>query len=262
VTEGLGGATAARERLRELVPYAHGLARKLAADEETARDLAQEALAKAWEKQDQLEDPVKAKPWLRRITVNLFLSQLRATGKMRINEAYNEADAHDPLEDIADTQRPSPVEETMASHEVLALRDGCFLAMARKLTLEQRVAFSLRCMFGLTLEETSAYLGCSPGAAKALVHRATANLSAFFCGHCVWIDPNAADCHCEAWVGFTERRAENQKKARRKLIESFPEAPSSASVPPEKRKLVLARYLAMPDRGPGADWYDSVINSL
>ena len=47
------------------------------------------------------------------------------------------------------------VMEVSVSKEIENLRNGCFLSMVRKLTLLQRMAFSLSDMFGCTIEETA-----------------------------------------------------------------------------------------------------------
>jgi len=179
------GETLLFPSLESLIPYAFGLAWKLARSKEEAEDLAQESLLKAWEKRTQLRDAVSVKPWLRSILVTTHLQRLRASEKPDWRRAVEEGG--DEVEHI-----PDPVPEiaalVAADEAVLAMRNGCFLAMGRKLTLEQRTVFSLSCMFGLGIKEIAGYLQTSPGAIKALLYRAKTNLAAFFNTHCAWIE--------------------------------------------------------------------------
>ena len=48
-----------------------------------------------------------------------------------------------PTEDV--------IEEVQASEDVISMRNGCFLAMSRKLSVNQRIVFSLIDMFGLSI---------------------------------------------------------------------------------------------------------------
>lgn len=246
------------EGIRSLVPYAYGLARRLTKTEDEAEDLAQEALARAWEKRAQPRDAGALKGWLRSVVVTTYLSSLRRAGlELRLS-----VDGDVDVDACADPEAPDPLAEAVAGDEVLAMRNGCFLAMARKLTLEQRLVFSLRAMFGLRCEEIAPYLDCSVGAVKALLHRAVANLGGFFDGHCAWVDPARADCRCEAWIAFAEGRLDNVRKARGRLFDAFPETPAGEGASDEKRRCVLGYYAAMPDRAPDEAWYRAVIASL
>ena len=249
------GETLLFPSLESLIPYAFGLAWKLARSKEEAEDLAQESLLKAWEKRTQLRDAVSVKPWLRSILVTTHLQRLRASEKPDWRRAVEEGG--DEVEHI-----PDPVPEiaalVAADEAVLAMRNGCFLAMARKLTLEQRTVFSLSCMFGLGIKEIAGYLQTSPGAIKALLYRAKTNLAAFFNTHCAWIE-DTADCRCEQWLAFSGVRQGNREEARKRLLESLPEVPPAGEVDMRKRARILAFYRDMPDRLPDSEWYRRVL---
>ena len=59
------GETLLFPSLESLIPYAFGLAWKLARSKEETEDLAQESFLKAWEKRMQFRDAVSVRPWLR-----------------------------------------------------------------------------------------------------------------------------------------------------------------------------------------------------
>lgn len=114
------------------------------------------------------------------------------------------------------TPPPIQLDEVEANEEVLKLRDGCFLAMTRKLSLNQRIAFSLVDMFGLSIKEVSEILDITPKAVKGLLYRARLNLESFFQGHCSFLDINNP-CTCKEWIEFMSTRNSIQKKMRQSL---------------------------------------------
>ncbi|HOU84526.1 MAG TPA: sigma-70 region 4 domain-containing protein [Spirochaetota bacterium] len=71
-------------------------------------------------------------------------------------------------------------DDIIANETVKSIRNGCFLAMARKLTLEQRIVFSLAEMFEISLDEISDILNISIPAVKGLLFRARKNIFNFF----------------------------------------------------------------------------------
>ena len=71
-------------------------------------------------------------------------------------------------------------DEIIADETIKSIRNGCFLVMARKLTLEQRIVFSLAEMFEISLNEISDILNISIPAVKGLLFRARKNIFNFF----------------------------------------------------------------------------------
>jgi DNA-directed RNA polymerase specialized sigma24 family protein len=78
-----------------------------------------------------------------------------------LTDAETEAAAFD------DTQYALPEEEVIVSESIRQMQNGCFFAMVRRLTLDQRIAFSLVDMFGLSAAETARLTGITEGALKA-----------------------------------------------------------------------------------------------
>jgi len=63
------------------LPSMVGLARTICGDRETAKDIAQEAMSKAYENWSKIERYDKPGAWLRRVTINLAISKRRRAGR-------------------------------------------------------------------------------------------------------------------------------------------------------------------------------------
>ena len=230
---------------------------RLTADPDDTMDLVQETLLAGWEKFDQLKNRDRAGGWLKKICLNLFLVKKRAPGVPVFS-----IDESDSSHEIPDTRRPDQLSELVADEKVLFIRNGCFLAMSRKLTLEQRVVFSLTDMFGMRLEEAAGVLGISLPAAKSMQHRARINLQNFFRERCDIITPDAP-CSCRAWAEFAgKREAIRAEAAKRKFSFVFPGDPEELPLAAEKRDKILSIYREIPDFLPDDGWYGKVLESI
>ena len=225
-----------------------------------AEELAQATLVKAWEKRHQLKDEKSRKAWLRKICTNLFLMEKRkekgykplsldALVDLDKEGASLQMKANDPL----------PEEELVIKESIREMRDGCFLAMTRKLTLNQRVVFSLVEMFGMSLKDVAEILNISESASKALLYRARLHLDQFFSNKCQWIN-ETNPCQCEAYLSFQTEK-ETRKKEVRKRIQSFrfPEEPDRVIYNDEVRQKVKRIYEEMPSRTPNQQWFHQMI---
>lgn len=130
--------------------YIYNLAYQFSGQKELADDLAQETFIQAWKHLEQLQKPAALKQWLRTICINQFKMLLRKEN--RLQTVYT-----DNLEELErDGQLlvnipASIVDEVQSTEDVACMRNGCFLAMSRKLTINQRLAFSLIDMFGQSI---------------------------------------------------------------------------------------------------------------
>lgn len=239
--------------------YIYRFALKLTADSTLAEDLTQNTFINAWKNYHQLKVPQAIKKWLRVICYNEFKQYLRKDKKILIDSYQNiedlEKDAH-YLQDV----EPLPIDEVIVKEEIKKLRDGCFLAMARKLTLHQRIVFSLVDMFGLSKDEVAQLLGISCQAVKGLLYRARMNLDSFFQGHCQFLDIHNA-CRCEAWLELMEDRSRFQKQMR-ETIDIFPKQAQNNHFDKETRQKVSYYYQYIPDAKPDDDWFDNLIKII
>ena len=151
----------------------------------------------------------------------------------------------------------SPDDEVIVGEEIQSLQNGCFYAMARKLTLPQRIAFSMVDMFGMSMEETADMLEISTGALKGLLYRARMNLDAFFADHCDLIDAKNS-CSCAAWIHFSENHSGNQKKIR-DAIEKKEYEEKGFRFNQQVRGKIAYLYREIPEKRPSDEWFQKVI---
>jgi RNA polymerase sigma-70 factor (ECF subfamily) len=239
--------------------YIYNYALKLTCHPMDAEDIAQETFLKAWLKKEQLKNEMALRKWLQIICYNEFLM------KMRQKENKN----HLPVPDIEALEVegdlliqtiPGPEDEVLVEEEIKELQNGCFLAMVRKLTLNQRIAFSLIDMFGMKINEVADLLEISVPAAKGLLYRARMSIDSFFADHCNHINTDNP-CSCKAWIRFYNNREMMQQKTK-KLVQTLDYREKGYIFNETVRKRVQNLYLNMPERQPSKEWYDRVINSL
>src|SRR5258706_7606412 len=134
-----------------------------------ADDLSQEAIARAIERAEDLQDAGAADGWLFRIATTVCLDHLRRESRTR-----GLTDLVDPVA-FDDFAAPSAGPETSA-----ILRDDVRLAVVaalQHLAPKQRAALLLHDVCGLPLAEVASTLGSNGNAAKATLHRARAALA-------------------------------------------------------------------------------------
>ena len=157
-----------------------------------------------------------------------------------------------------------PEDEVIVKESISELQNGCFLAMARLLTLNQSIAFSLVDMFGLSLEEVSEILNISKSATKGLLYRAHMNLDSFFDNHCNILDVKNP-CSCEAWIEFANKKENLQDEAKQKnnkLIKTLNYKESNYTFNNNVRNKINYLYKNMPDKKPSDEWYEGIIKVL
>lgn len=239
--------------------YIYCFALKLSTNPDIAKEMTQITFINAWKNLEQLTEPRAIKKWLRMICYNEWKQYLRKNNQLRIDPYETietlENDAH-----YFQDNNPSPIEEVIVKDEIAKLRNGCFLAMTRKLTFNQRVAFSLIDMFGLSIYEVSELLDISPQAVKGLLYRARINLDSFFQEHCYFIDIHNA-CRCEAWLSFIKDRDSFQKKMR-ETIDVLNSHDKTHHFDHKTRQKVMYYYQHMPNQRPNDEWFKNLIKII
>ena len=165
------------ERYAELVDRyqapAIRLAFSLLGNHADAEDASQEAFVSAYRSLAQFRSQAKFSTWLFRIIVNKCKDRYRQRGRQPITMALGEPDPEQDgylfvdVEDSAAGPR-----ERADSHEVVAQLSLAITA----LPLQQRTAFALHYLHGLTLGEVADVMGCREGTIKSHIFRATAHL--------------------------------------------------------------------------------------
>lgn len=135
-------------------------------DHDTALDLTQDSLVRAWTRLAECRDPGQFRSWLFRILRNICLDHLKNLRQRSVS-----------LDALVDAGR-IPDSRT-GTDRVVGLEVADALAA---LTPQLREAFLLKHDAGYSYEETAEIVGASPAAVKMRVHRAREALHAFLVG--------------------------------------------------------------------------------
>lgn len=237
--------------------YIYNYALKLTCHPQDAQDITQETFVKAWKSLDMLKEEDAVATWLQTICFHLFLDKKRKEKPV------------DFLEDMGSLEQDGtlltevsvlPEDEVIVAEEIKNLQNGCFLAMVRRLSLNQRITFSLVDMFGLNIEYVADVLEISKGAAKGLLYRARMNIDSFFADHCaILYEKNP--CSCQAWIAFSSKRAGMQKQAK-KLVNKLDYKEKNYVYREEVRKKLKYLYGNMPEQKPPEEWYQNVLKII
>ena len=241
--------------------YIYNYALKLSCNPSVAEDIAQETLIKVWENISQLKDDNAIKKWITIICLNIFRMKMRKEKGFR-ELSYEEIHELEGDGKLFTSNDPLPEDYVIVDESIKDLQNGCFLAMVRRLTLNQRIAFSLVDMFGIKVDETAEILQLSKAATKGLLYRARMNLDSFFGDHCNLLSIDNP-CSCSAWIEFSKRRSDLQKEVEKiKLVNYLDYKEKDYKYDEEVRKKVKYLYENMPDKKPSDEWYTSVITAL
>jgi RNA polymerase sigma-70 factor (ECF subfamily) len=148
-----------RDDIVEIIPSLRAFAVSLCGSRDKADDLVQEALTKAWAKQDGFQPGTHFRAWMFTILRNLFYSQHR--------KSRREVPDHDGL-----------LSARLAVHpEQQGFIDLAEMNQALKfLSVEQREALILVTAEGLSYEQAAEICGCAVGTVKSRVNRARTRL--------------------------------------------------------------------------------------
>ena len=141
--------------MAKLIPSLRGLARLLYRNEESAADLTQETLAKAWAARGSFAPGTNLKAWLFTIMRNQFHSEARRAWRQM------------PWDEQAAERIAGPRAEQIWAME---LKDA--VRAMKSLSKRQRDALLLAGVGGLSSEDAASVLGSRPTAVKSRVSRA------------------------------------------------------------------------------------------
>lgn len=135
-------------------------AQRILGDAEEARDVAQLAFVRAWQKLARYDSRWSFSTWLYRIATNLAIDMLRSRDSRERSHAGH-------LRLVGDSVAPVAPSE-MAESEVQRI----FLELAEELSPSQRTAFVLREVEGRSTGEVAEILGCSEATVRNHVFQA------------------------------------------------------------------------------------------
>ena len=158
VAEAREGSARAFECLyREHVNRVYALCLRMAGNDLTAEELAQEAFVKAWEKLSTFRGESRFGTWLCRLTINTVLTRLKKDGRRGLREVSDNG----VLADSApNQQRANPGLRMDLEQAISALPEGA------------RIAFVLHDVEGYRHDEIAEMSGTAVGTSKAQLHRA------------------------------------------------------------------------------------------
>ena len=148
--------------------HVYGLAYSLVGDWAEAQDIAQETFIRVYANLEQLRDPARFAPWLRRVTFSVTMNWLRAYRPQAFEQLDGRVDL-DRLE-IPDF-RPGPAE--VAEKRELA---RAVMSAVASLPSEYRVPLTMFHLDGLSYRKVADFLDIPLGTAKSLIHRARERL--------------------------------------------------------------------------------------
>ncbi len=194
-------AAAKRELIERCVSYRDDVYRfvnRMTADAALSDDITQETLLRAVKNIERFAGRSELKTWLIAIAKNEVYSTVREKKRnlrrlMELRAAGNAA----------------PQNHALSRHEEEAyldqIKNGCLTALLTCLPFNQRAAFVLYALSGVSMETTAEILGKTENAARILVTRAKATIRRFLCSHCEHLE-EAPRCRCLNMLNFSLER--------------------------------------------------------
>jgi RNA polymerase sigma-70 factor (ECF subfamily) len=169
-----GDETAFQELFRKLSPRVLQFARRFVGSDAQAEELTQDVFVQVFRFRHRYRPQSRLSTWVFTIATNLCLNELRRPERQLRVDLW-ERTAED------DTRREGPVlvdEDTPTPEEGAAGRELSrrLTAAIEQLPAKQRAALLLSRMDGLAYRDVGEALGCTEGAVKALLFRATQTL--------------------------------------------------------------------------------------
>jgi RNA polymerase sigma-70 factor (ECF subfamily) len=158
-----GDARAFESLYRQHCGAVFGLTLRLTGRAPEAEELTQEVFVRAWEHRQDFDNPDHFRRWLRKVAVNLWLTETRRRRPLALADL--DSDAEDRVLDPS-TRR-------------VAANSGHRLDLERAIaTLSERLraVFVLFDVYGYRHEEIGTMLEITPGSSKVLLHRARRRL--------------------------------------------------------------------------------------
>jgi len=141
-------------------------------NKEDAEDLAQEVFLEVFESVKHFKEEAQLSTWIYRISVNKCLEELRKRKQLKRAAYFKSLIGLNPLhENISAEKMNHP--GFIAENKEKALE---LYAAIEKLPENQKIAFTLTQIDGMSYDESAAIMGTTNGAIESLVYRARINL--------------------------------------------------------------------------------------
>ncbi len=141
-----------------------------------AEDLAQEVFFQVYKNARKFRGDSKVSTWIYRIAVNLCINRLRKEHRRRWLSSFEASSGSGKLEQIpSNADSPESLLERRERQKILNRALGA-------LPSNQRIAFTLHRIEGLSHEEIAGVMECSVSAVESRIHRAKLNLQKHLVG--------------------------------------------------------------------------------
>jgi len=170
-----GDQTAFTELFGKFGPRVLQYARRLVGSEARAEEVTQDVFVQVFRFRDRYRPEARFATWLFKITTNLCLNELRRPERRLRVDLWDRPQDDEAREgpSLPDPDAVTP-EEGAATRELARALEQAIVALPPK----QRAALLLSRVDGLAYRDVGEALGCSEGAVKALLFRATHALKA------------------------------------------------------------------------------------
>ncbi len=170
-----GDAEAFAVVVREHQSYAYALAIRLLSNADDAEDVMQEAFIRVWTHLRRYDEGVAFSTWLYTIVTNLCRDRLRARKRIRRYFPSSSAQSASGEKEIS-----GPDSFQSQSDRDLIEKLGVLL---QRLTVNQRLVYTLRDLQELSIDETAAVTGLTAASVKTHLSAARRRLREFFQRH-------------------------------------------------------------------------------
>jgi RNA polymerase sigma-70 factor (ECF subfamily) len=167
-----GDTEAFRELFGRFAPRVLQYVRRMVAHQARAEELTQDVFVQVFRFRQRYRPESKLATWIFRIATNMCLNELRRPERKLKVDLWDVGGADEPQEPVLpDTEAVSP-EEGAAARELAGALEREIAALPPK----QRAALTMARIEGLPYRDIAEVLGCTEGAVKALLFRATHGL--------------------------------------------------------------------------------------
>ncbi|MBN2012195.1 RNA polymerase sigma factor [candidate division KSB1 bacterium] len=174
----------------------YNLAYQMTGNRETAEDITHETYIQVLKNIHNFRGESSPYTWMYAIAKNICLQQLNQAKKRSFQA----------IEGLIQTASAQPEPEHFSASEkqyyINQVKNGCLLGLLRCLSFNQRVAFILHILNGVTIRTVSEIMNKSENSVRILIMRAKRNLKAFLCSNCSLYDERNK-CKCENLILFS-----------------------------------------------------------
>lgn len=183
---------------------------KMTGSRETAEDLVQETLLRAYQHIAEFELRSSLSTWLHRIAANACLDHQRARKPWDVESRFEWFQENGELWQQMEQQMFMSPERVVEVKEVAAT---CINCIAMSLPARQRAALVLCDQIGLSRDEAAKAIGASVASVKTELHRARKTMTGVFEKHCQLVDRNN-DCNGCSTAGRIRQAQRGEEKRR------------------------------------------------